>query len=196
MMSRHSVLACLVSCLSPGDVVISTLGYTSRELHAIRLSSPTFGCFYCLGSMGLAIPVALGVSLARGTLGRTFVVEGDGALLMNLGGLATGARYGNGTLCAVVLDNRVYESTGGQPSHSSDLDLAALAAASGWSATRVGSADDLRAALLHSGSTGPPVFVAVDTEVESSQVPQRIDLEPTSIATSFQHFVRPERRAE
>ena len=45
-----------------------------------------------------------GIALARPTL-PVVVLDGDGSLLMNLGGLSTMARYRPGNLVHVVLDN-------------------------------------------------------------------------------------------
>ena len=61
-----------------------------------------------------------------------YVIEGDGALLMNLGTLVTIAREAPPNLCLIVIDNRVYGSTGNQPTARAEgTDLAALARAAG-----------------------------------------------------------------
>jgi thiamine pyrophosphate-dependent acetolactate synthase large subunit-like protein len=84
-----------------------------------------------LGSMGLAIPIALGVAIAQPTR-KVIALEGDGSLLMMLGCLATvGARQPQ-NLVIVVMDNGAYEITGGQATASSQgTDFAAIARATG-----------------------------------------------------------------
>lgn len=60
--------------------------------------------FYMLGSMGLAVPIGLGVALAQPE--RTVIVmEGEGSVLMNLGALATVGREAPPNLTIVVWDN-------------------------------------------------------------------------------------------
>jgi sulfopyruvate decarboxylase subunit beta len=62
-------------------------------------------------------------------------VSGDGALLMNLGSLVTVAACAPRNLVVCVLDNRMYEVTGGQQlplSHGQALDYGGLAKSVGF----------------------------------------------------------------
>jgi sulfopyruvate decarboxylase subunit beta len=88
---------------------------------------------YNPSTMGGAIPLALGLALAQPHR-HVLVVSGDGALLMNLGALVTVMGTGATNLTIVVLDNGLYEVTGGQrtPAAGTPLDLAALAQAVGY----------------------------------------------------------------
>ncbi|MFD7865619.1 thiamine pyrophosphate-dependent enzyme [Streptomyces sp. NPDC057682] len=132
----------------PDAVIVSTCGYTSRELFNAADRPENF---YLVGSMGMAAPIALGIALARP--GRTVVaLDGDGSLLMNLGVLpllaATGAN-----LLHVVADNGMHESTGGQRTVQRS-DFTALARAAGYPHTvLVRDAAELRAAALGPGLT-------------------------------------------
>src|SRR4029077_9665760 len=81
-------------------------------------------------SMGQAPALALGLALARPELG-VVVVCGDGHLLMNLGCLVTLASYA-ADVFLVVIDNGVYEVTGGQAVPGAGrTDFAGLARAAG-----------------------------------------------------------------
>jgi len=88
---------------------------------------------YNPSTMGGAVPLALGLALAQPQR-EVLVVSGDGALLMNLGSLITvgGSRARNMTIA--VLDNGLYEVTGGQqtPASSGVVDFATLAAGAGF----------------------------------------------------------------
>ena len=66
------------------------------------------------------------------------VFNGDGCMLMNLGCLVTIVASGAKNLSLIVLDNGVYEVTGGQPTAGSTArtDFAALARAQGLRASR------------------------------------------------------------
>ncbi len=87
--------------------------------------------FYMLGSMGLAIPIALGVAIAQPKR-HVVALEGDGSLLMQLGCLTTVASRAPKNLTIVVWDNGIYQITGGQKTASAETaDLVAIARAAG-----------------------------------------------------------------
>jgi len=110
------------------SIVIGSTGYTGRELFAIN-DRPNH--FYMVGSMGCASSFGLGLSLALPQR-RVVVADGDGAVLMRMGNLATLGAYGGANLQHLVLDNGVHESTGGQPTVSRAISLACVAAACGY----------------------------------------------------------------
>ena len=70
--------------------------------------------FYTWGSMGLASSVGVGIALARPDV-PVIVLDGDGSVLMNLGGLTTLARYRPRNLVHVIFDNESLLSVGGFP---------------------------------------------------------------------------------
>ncbi|MFI5266473.1 MAG: thiamine pyrophosphate-dependent enzyme [Chloroflexota bacterium] len=87
------------------------------------------------GSMGKASSFGLGIALARPDV-RVWVLDTDGALLMNLGSLVTIARAKPANLLHVVYDNDAYDTTGGQPTPGSRMaDFRALAHDSGYPAS-------------------------------------------------------------
>lgn len=88
---------------------------------------------YNPSTMGGAVPFGLGLALAnRGR--HVLVVSGDGALAMNLGSLVTVGAARAANLTIVVLDNGLYEVTGGQKTAAgaAEADYAALARAAGF----------------------------------------------------------------
>ncbi|HVA24336.1 MAG TPA: thiamine pyrophosphate-dependent enzyme [Chloroflexota bacterium] len=87
------------------------------------------------GSMGKASSFGLGVALGRPDV-RVWVLDTDGALLMNLGSLVTIARAKPANLLHVVYDNDAYDTTGGQPTPGSRMaDFRALARDAGYPAS-------------------------------------------------------------
>jgi len=83
--------------------------------------------------MGLASSLGLGIALSRPEL-KVVVFDGDGSVLMNLGGLTTLARYRPRNLVHVVFDNESLLSVGGFPTATSTgSDIAGIAAAAGVS---------------------------------------------------------------
>jgi len=126
-------------------VVITIMGAVAAELQAIG-HRPNF--FYLQHAMGLASSMGLGVALTRPE--RSVVVfDGDGSILMNLGGLTTLARYRPKNLVHVVFDNESLLSVGGFPTATSTgSDIAGMAAAAGVPRTAtVRTIDDFVAAF-------------------------------------------------
>jgi sulfopyruvate decarboxylase subunit beta len=90
-------------------VVVCNLGMPSKELFKIKHQPSNF---YMLGSMGMATPIGLGISLASDK--EVVVIDGDGSILMNPGSLATAAHFSPPNLTILAVDNSSYGSTGGQ----------------------------------------------------------------------------------
>lgn len=126
-------------------VVVTIMGAVAAELQSIG-HRPNF--FYLQHAMGLASSLGLGIALTRPGL-KVVVFDGDGSVLMNLGGFTTLARYRPGNLVHVVFDNESLLSVGGFPTATSTgSDLAAIAAAAGVpNTTTVDNIDDFRAAF-------------------------------------------------
>ena len=119
-------------------VVVTIMGAVSAELQSLG-HRPNF--FYLQHAMGLASSMGLGIALARPEL-QVVVLDGDGSVLMNLGGLTTLARYQPRNLVHVVFDNESLLSVGGFPTATSTgSDLAGIARAAG--VPRVGSVTEL-----------------------------------------------------
>ena len=124
-------------------VVVTIMGAVAAELQSIG-HRPNF--FYLQHAMGLASSMGLGIALARPEL-QVVVFDGDGSMLMNLGGLTTLARYRPRNLVHVVFDNESLLSVGGFPTATSTgSDLAGIAAAAGVPRTAtVRTLDDVHA---------------------------------------------------
>ena len=109
-------------------IVVTIMGAVAAEMQAIG-HRPNF--FYLQHAMGLASSLGLGIALSRPEL-PVIVLDGDGSLLMNLGGLTTLARYRPRNLTHIVFDNESLLSVGGFPTATATgSDLAGIAAAAG-----------------------------------------------------------------
>jgi len=128
-MARAGVAKRLVARIGEAPAVIGGIGHANFDLWAAGHRARNF---YMLGSMGLAIPIGLGVALAQPDR-RVFVLEGDGSLLMQLGCLATVAAQAPRNLAILLLDNGTFQITGGQPTPAaqSGADLIGIARAAG-----------------------------------------------------------------
>jgi sulfopyruvate decarboxylase subunit beta len=110
-------------------LVVTNMGACAQELYNLGHRD---NFFYLQHAMGLASSIGLGLATSLpGT--RVVVFDGDGSVLMNLGTLATLARYKPANLLHIVFDNGSLLSTGGFPSHTADgtTNLAAIARGAG-----------------------------------------------------------------
>src|SRR5438034_5942169 len=113
-----------------GDrLVVTIMGGCAQELYDLGHRE---SFFYLQHAMGLASSLGLGLALSR-PQHRVVVLDGDGSVLMNLGTLATLARYRPPNLTHVIFDNGSLLSTGGFASHTTSgiTDLAAIARGAG-----------------------------------------------------------------
>jgi len=151
-------------------VVITIMGAVSAELQSIGHRP---GFFYLLHAMGLASSMGLGIALMRPEL-QVVVLDGDGSVLMNLGGLTTMARYRPRNLIHVVFDNESLLSVGGFPTATATgSDIAGMAAAAGIPRTKTARtveqfradfdeslrANELTTLVAKVEAKGPPVYL-------------------------------------
>lgn len=113
------------------EIVVTTMTATLQwplvSKHALDFDFLAFG-------MGHAADFGMGLALARPER-KVVVLMGDGGLLMSLGSLVTIGRYGPANLVVFLLENRMYEMTGGQP-FSSKADFLAMAHGAGIDGAR------------------------------------------------------------
>jgi len=127
-MERAECIAMLYPELED-KLVVTIMGACAQELYDLGHRE---NFFYLQHAMGLASSIGLGLALHRPEQ-RVVVLDGDGSVLMNLGGLATLARYRPPNLIHVIFDNGSLLSTGGFDSHTTEgvTDLAAVARGAG-----------------------------------------------------------------
>ncbi len=109
--------------------VVTIMGACAQELYDLGHRE---NFFYLQHAMGLASSIGLGLALHR-PAEKVVVIDGDGSVLMNLGTLATLARYAPSNLVHIIFDNGSLLSTGGFESHTNTgvTDLAAMARGAG-----------------------------------------------------------------
>ena len=128
MIRSDEAMACLAGHLGEA-LVVASLGSAKYEL-AAALERPEH--FYLWNAMGMACSVGLGLAMAAPQR-RVVIVDGDGALLMNLNSLATEGWRAPRNLVHVVFDNRAHHLTGAQPTATSArADLARIAEGAGF----------------------------------------------------------------
>jgi len=117
--------------------VVTIMGAVAAELYSLG-HRPNF--FYLEHAMGLASSIGLGIALSQPDR-KVVVIDGDGSVLMNLGGLTTLARSRPKNLVHLIFDNETLLSVGGgapggfkwfTTATSTGTDLAGIAKAAGY----------------------------------------------------------------
>lgn len=122
--NRTELTKRLVAKLKRDEAVVAGIGNTNFDLFAAGHRPQNF---YMLGSMGLAVPIALGVAIAQPERG-VIALEGDGSILMSLGCLTTVATVRPRNLTIVIMDNGLYQITGKQTTATGNsTDIVAVA---------------------------------------------------------------------
>ncbi|MFL2542352.1 MAG: phosphonopyruvate decarboxylase [Candidatus Latescibacterota bacterium] len=183
--SRYETLTQVVDQAPQNAGLIATTGKCGRELFTIDDRNQHL---YQVGSMGCASSMGLGVAL--NTDKPIIVLDGDGALLMKMGTMATIGAQAPKNLIHIVLDNGVHDSTGGQATVSPIVDFAGVAIACGY---RTGSVtDDLEGFSIVFGnaleSDGPHLIHARITP-GSLGVLGRPTVKPPEVARRFKQFL-------
>lgn len=182
MIDRYKAIEKVLEHVQADDLVLSTTGMPSRE---VFIAGDRPGNFYMIGSMGLLSSFGLGLALLAPQQ-RVWILEGDGSALMSLGTLPLIASEGPTNLVHIILDNEAYESTGGQPSISSQVDLAQVARSCGYQ--RVARVDDIEAlegSLMEVGSNSGPQLIMVKAGIAPVKGIPRVSHTPTDIRDRF-----------
>jgi thiamine pyrophosphate-dependent acetolactate synthase large subunit-like protein len=179
VVNRFDLTKRLVARLRKDEAVIGGIGNTNFDLWSAGRRPQNF---YMLGSMGLAIPIALGVALAQPRR-HVIALEGDGSLLMQLGCLTTIAALKPVNLTMVIMDNGLYQITGGQPTAAAGVaDYVAIARAAGlarsaWAADE----EDFDVLVEAALAEGGPTLIAARIDVGAT------DRDPVQIRERFMH---------
>ncbi|MCH2512854.1 MAG: sulfopyruvate decarboxylase subunit beta [Chloroflexi bacterium] len=187
MIARYQAIERILSHIREADLVVSTTGMISRELFTLD-DRP--GNFYMIGSMGLASAMGLGLAI-QAPHKRVFVLEGDGSALMSLGTLPLISSEQPSNLFHIILDNEAYESTGGQPSISSQFDLAETARSAGYPWTRrVDDLEELESALTEVTAAGQLSLIVVKAGIAPVDGIPRVSHTPEQIRDRFKSAVQ------
>ena len=160
--------------------IISANGFISRDLFEANDKKSNF---YMIGSMGLSSSIGLGVALMNPKK-RIFVFDGDGNILMNLGSLITIGSLKPKNLIHVIFDNEAHESTGGQPTNSSKIQLEKMAKSANYNIFKTNSKSGFKAILKKIQHASGPILILIKIE-KSSFKGKRVSWKPIEIRKRF-----------
>lgn len=132
-MKREEAIEKIMLGASEKTAFISTTGMASRELYELR-EKHSMGHekdFLTVGSMGHASQIALAIAMQKKDR-PIFCIDGDGATIMQMGGLATVGTRKPKNMVHFVMNNGAHDSVGGQPTVGLEIDIPAIAKACGY----------------------------------------------------------------
>jgi len=156
--------------------IVSANGFMSRDLFEVNDKESNF---YMIGSMGLASSIGLGIAL-KNPKKQVFIFDGDGNILMNLGSLVTIGSLKPKNLIHVVFDNNSHESTGGQPTSSSQVNLEKIAKTVKYKIFVVQTKTKLISILKDIKKLEGPIFLLVKVST-SKERSKRVSWNPKTI---------------
>ncbi|MBT8386292.1 MAG: hypothetical protein KJO12_02680, partial [Ignavibacteria bacterium] len=154
--TRNEALRVVSKIAGKGTAIIATTGFAGRELYEIEDRENQL---YMVGSMGCALPLGFGIAISKPKV-KTFVLDGDGALLMRTGSMATVGAYQPDNLIHILLDNEVHDSTGGQSTASGGVSFSAIAKGFGYKSVFSGdSLEEFEKTVEQVSTQGGPAFI-------------------------------------
>jgi phosphonopyruvate decarboxylase len=190
--SREEAIGHIIRSSAPGEIFVSTTGMASRELYELR-EKYLMGHerdFMTVGSMGHALSLASAIAVQRPLL-RVNCIDGDGAALMHLGGMAAAGALSPANLRHIVLNNGAHDSVGGQPTIARQIDLAGIARCCGYAGVySVKTAEELRRILSETaGKADGAVFIEVFVRKGSRGDLGRPKSSPVENKEAFMRFI-------
>lgn len=145
--------------------------------------------FLTVGGMGHASQIALGVSLSQPKR-KVACIDGDGAMIMHMGGLTTVGQQKPKQFLHILINNGAHDSVGGQPTTGFQIDIPAIANATGYrSALKVTTSDELVSAIK--GFVHGPMLIEVMVRTGSRSDLGRPTRTPKENKNDFMCFVTP-----
>ena len=167
------------------DIIISANGFISRDVYSSLEKNTNF---YMIGSMGLASSIGLGIALKKPKK-RIFVFDGDGNILMNLGSLVSIGTLQPRNLIHIIFDNKIHESTGGQPTQSNKIAISKIAKISNYTTFSVKTQRSLENILKKIHKFHGPILLHVLIK-EGKRKSSRVDLSPEKIKVRFMKAIK------
>ena len=163
LLKREEAIHEILELIQDDDIVVGTTGMASREIYEFRKKSHPLANldFLTVGGMGHASQIALGISnfLQRRNV---FCLDGDGALLMHLGGLVINAHHGEGNFHHILLNNGAHDSVGGQPTLGNKVNFKNIAKSIGFKTSlRTSTKSGISTALSKMQDANHPSFLEV-----------------------------------
>jgi phosphonopyruvate decarboxylase len=156
-----------------GDAIVTHSGTAGR--HWREISTNPNRDLRLESSMGQTTSAAFGLALGLPDE-KIVIFDSEGALLMNLGVLASVAGKSPKNFYHFLLDNEVYATTGGQPvPNAQNIDYAGMAKSAGYASTyHFDDLEDLVTNMESIMNEDGPVFISIKIEAEVQNLPMAL----------------------
>ena len=173
----YAVFKSLQEVLNPQDVVVADTGYMGAWSGALyEVKAPGSNFIRTGGSLGWALPAALGAQVAR-PQDRVIAIIGDGGVGYHIGDMETAKRL-NLPVVVLILNNRslafeyhiqkyLFDTEVGVVNDLYDTNYADVARAFGWFGKRIEEATEITEALREALESGEPAVVEVMIDKEA-----------------------------
>ena len=162
-MSREEAIEKIMLSADDRTAFVSTTGMISRELYEQR-DKHNMGHdrdFLTVGGMGHASQIALAIAMQKKER-QVYCLDGDGASIMHMGGMATIGSRKPSNYVHFVLNNGAHDSVGGQPTVGRQIDFCEIAEGCGYeNVVKVTTPEELDAVLSDSETKEKLTFVEV-----------------------------------
>ena len=160
ILTREEALEIVIDNINKDEYIVSTTGKTSREIFEIRerKNMTHENDFLTVGSMGHTSSLALGISL--NTDKNIYCIDGDGAFIMHMGGLAVSIQNAKFNFKYVLINNGCHESVGKQPTIAYNINIESILKGFGFEkVVTVDSKEDLQIAINKLKNNGKMAIV-------------------------------------
>lgn len=162
-MSREEAIEKIMLSADDRTAFVSTTGMISRELYEQR-DKHSMGHdrdFLTVGGMGHASQIALAIAMQKPDR-NVYCIDGDGASIMQMGGMATIGSRKPSNYVHFVLNNGAHDSVGGQPTVGREVDFCEIAEGCGYeNVVKVTTPEELDAVLGDAETKDKLTFVEV-----------------------------------
>ena len=162
-MSREEAIEKIMLSADDKTAFVSTTGMASRELYELRdkHNQAHDRDFLTVGGMGHCSQIALAIAMNKADR-QVYCIDGDGASIMQMGGMATIGTRNPSNMVHFVMNNGAHDSVGGQPTVGRQIDLCAIAAGCGYeNVVKVETPEELDAVLHDDETKSKLTFVEV-----------------------------------
>ncbi len=190
-MTREQAIEAVVAALGKTDAIVSTTGRISRELYEYRdrAGQGHEREFLTVGSMGHASQIAIGIALAKPDR-QVFCLDGDGAMLMHMGGAAIVGAAGVANFKHVILNNGVHDSVGGMATAGLRVSFSKIVKACDYTeAWRVERRDDLAEKVVRLRDARGPAMLEIMVQKGARADLGRPKTSPIENKTAFTEFL-------
>ena len=190
-LTREQAIEVVVAALGTTDAIVSTTGKLSRELYEYRdrTGQGHQREFLTVGSMGHASQIAMGIALAQPDR-NVFCLDGDGAMLMHMGGAAIIGAAGLVNFKHVIFNNGVHDSVGGMATAGLRVSFTEIVKACGYTeASRVEQYDDLAEKVAELRSARGPALLEIMVQKGARTDLGRPKTSPIENKTAFAEFL-------